>query len=351
MGHAAVRMARLTQKEMARRLGVSQALVSRALTGTAAAIDASPATVTRICRAAAEWGYRPSAAALTLKGRPTRTLGVVIKAFDDPFLGHVMGELQGLARQQGYTLLLAGWDARDRDEPGMALFDSYQVDGVVIVGSDCRPAGTRAFLGLRRRVVQIGGGPAEAGVDQVRLDERRGLAALVAHVAGLGHRRVAVVAGTAPAQVRRVQVLRQVLGTAGRTVSMHVQVPGERPDVLTAALRGLAVPRRGGRPSVVLAGDDAMAQMVLRDLYDLGLRVPQDVSLAGFDDVPAARAMIPALTTVRQPVPAMVREAFARVTGAVPAGDLVLAPELVIRESCAAPAHVNRQAERRRTHA
>ena len=80
---------------------MSQALVSRALTGTSDAIEASPVTVEKIRKAAAEWNYSPNAAALTLKGAPTGTLAVIIKNFDDPFFGHMIRICPGLAREQG----------------------------------------------------------------------------------------------------------------------------------------------------------------------------------------------------------------------------------------------------------
>jgi pyridoxal phosphate enzyme (YggS family) len=84
----------ITQKDIARRLGVSQALVSRVLTGNSEKIGVAPATAEKIRAAAAACHYRPSAAALTLKGGPTRTLGVVVKNFEDPFFGHMIGTMQ-----------------------------------------------------------------------------------------------------------------------------------------------------------------------------------------------------------------------------------------------------------------
>ena len=97
------------------------------------------------------------------------------------------------------------------------------------------------------------------------------------------------------------------------------------------------------RPTALIVADDALAQPVLRALHECGVRVPQDMSLAGMDDIPAARMMIPALTTIRQPVEAMVECAFRAVTSGSPARDLgkaktiILAPELMVRESCAPP--------------
>ncbi len=337
---AGIMSGRITQKEIARRLGVSQALVSRALTGTSAQIAASPVTVARIRKAAAAWDYRPSAAALTLKGRSSRTLGVVIKSFDDPYLGHMIGVLQGLARREGYSLLLAGWDAGERGDAGVELFRNYFVDGLLLCGSDYRPGSAMWYLRERKPVVQIGSGKAAAGVRQVASDEAHGLEQLVAYLVGLGHRQIALAGESTPAHERRERCLRELLARRGVTVPDDWVVRGG--DGLNAAVKRLA-DRDGRRPTAWMAADDATAQAILRTLHESGIRVPEDMSLTGWDDIPAARTMIPALTTVRQPVDAMVQQAFSLVTAAEGArggganGPIVIVPELVVRESCALP--------------
>jgi LacI family transcriptional regulator len=330
---------RITQKEMARRLGVSQALVSRALTGTAAQIDASPVTVARIRKAAAGWDYRPSAAALTLKGLSSRTLGVVIKSFDDPYLGHLIGVLQGLARREGYSLLLAGWDDRERGDEGVELFRKYTVDGLVLCGSDYRPSAVTGYLRERKPVVQIGGGKTAAGVRQVVADEASGLGQLVEYLVGLGHRRFGLAGGATPVHVRRERYLRMLLARRGVSVPAECVVRGGPHGANVAAAVQRLAGQGGMAPTAWMAADDATAQALLRALHDRGIRVPEDVSLTGLDDIPGARTMIPALTTVRQPVDAMVQQAFRLVTGleSVHSGRIVIAPELVVRESCATP--------------
>jgi LacI family transcriptional regulator len=335
---------RITQKEIARRLGVSQALVSRALTGTSAQIDASPVTVERIRKAAAGWDYRPSAAALTLKGLSSRTLGVVIKSFDDPYLGHLIGVLQGLARREGYSLLLAGWDESERGDEGVELFRKYAVDGLVLCGSDYRPGAATWYLRERKPVVQIGSGRCAAGVRQVVADEAHGLEQLVEYLVGLGHRRIALAGEPTPAHGRRERCLLTLLGRRGVRVPPAWVVRGASHGAadLHTAVKRLAG-RDGKGPTAWMAADDATAQTILRALHESGVRVPEDVSLTGLDDIPAARTMIPALTTVRQPVDAIVQQAFRLVTGVEGTqggrtGDrIVIAPELVVRESCAAP--------------
>jgi LacI family transcriptional regulator len=330
---------RITQKEIAGKLGVSQALVSRALSGTSERISASPATARRIRAAAAKWGYRPSAAALTLKGASARTLGVLIKDFDDPFFGHMVGELQRLARAQGYSLLLIGW-VDDKSDADVASLRKYQLDGLILCGSDIRPRAVEGFLAEGRPVAQIGVGRTMPGVRQVSFDEAQGLAQIVEFLRGLGHTEIAYVGDDSASHLRRARHLRAILRVRSDWL---VGIPRQASDGGRAAVKKwLCQSALGTRVTAIIAGDDVMAQTVRRALHECGRRVPEDVSLTGMDDIPAARMMIPALTTVRQPVQAMVRSAFRLATepqlGKQARRAILIAPELVTRESCAAPA-------------
>ncbi len=328
----------ITQKDIARRLGVSQTLVSRALTGTAGDIGAAAATIRRIRAAAAELHYRPSAAALTLRGRPTRTLGVVIKDFDDPFFGHLIGELQALALCREYVLLLTG--AGGKQELTMLL--KHRLDGLLIVGSDFAPAGLEAFAHHRVPVVFIGNGTPVPGTCRVAMDEQRGLQNLVQHLKQLGHRAIGVLGNQASPTARRLPLLRSLLENEA--------LPMRASWIVTSALTATEAGYRGmqqllrldapKRPTAVIAMEDVLAQSALRAIFEAGLRAPQDISIAGIDDIPAAAMTIPALTTIRQPTQPLVQSAFellTRPTGARKASNMVIPPKLIIRESCGRP--------------
>ena len=333
----------ITQKDIARRLGISQALVSRALTGTSAAIAASPATVERIRAAAAEWGYTPNAAALSLKGAPTRTLGVIVKDFNDPFFGHLIGILQGLAQRQHYGLLLVGWNETLTNDPAAdLLFRKYQPDGLMVCGSDYSPPSLAAFLDRGKPVVQIGLGKTLSGVHQVGIDERAGLQMMVRHLRKLGHERIGYIGLNTIPQKRREAALDAALRQEHLTVRRDWFMRAPTADTITAAMRTFLATARNRRPTALVAADDATAQTVLRALHEHGIPVPGDLSLTGFDDIPAARAMIPALTSVRQPLDRMGEEAFRLASGAAtePVGSgarIVVTPQLVVRESSGAP--------------
>lgn len=338
--HSAGMKSAVTQKDIAQRLGVSQALVSRVLTGTADRIGVSPATVQLIRQAAAACHYQPSAAALTLKGGATRTLGVVVKNFDDPFFGHMIGTMQRLAMRDRYSLLLSGWDASHTLEEGMVLFRQYRPDGLILCGSDFNPGAVELFLKDGRPVVQICTGDVAAGVQQVAFDQRAGLNALIELLFKQGHKRFGFVGDDSSANRRRALIVRELLGKSRRLSVAFVEVPQEpREGFLDEVKRLCQDPVQ--RPTALIVAHDALAQSVLRALHECGIRVPQDVSMAGMDDIPMACMMIPALTTIRQPLEAMVESAFRAVTADArrpgKVKPIVLAPELMVRESCAPP--------------
>lgn len=330
----------VTQKDIARRLGVSQALVSRVLTGTSDKIGVSPATAQAIRQAAAACHYQPSAAALTLKGGATRTLGVVVKNFDDPFFGHMIGTMQRLAMRDHYALLLSGWDALHSLDEGMVLFRKYRPDGLILCGSDFNPGAVDLFLKDGRPVVQICTGDVAPGVQQVAFDQRVGLDALIELLVKQGHKRFGFVGDDSAPNRRRALIVRELLMNSRRLPVEFVEVPQE-PEVgdLEAVKALCQDPAR--RPTALIVAHDTLAQSVLRALHECGVRVPQDMSLAGMDDIPLARMMIPALTTIRQPLEAMVQSAFRAVTAGLrklgKVKPVVLPPELMVRESCAPP--------------
>ncbi len=318
-----------TQKQIAAKLGLSQTLVSRVLAGRGEEIGAAKTTIRRIKQLAAEWNYQPNASSLALLGAPTRTIGIVVKDFEDPFFGCLIGTLQGLAREHGHSLLLSGGEFQD-----LEALRRHAIDGIILTGSDFFPS-ILGPKGLSK--VQIGMGRITPDAQQIHMDERAALYELVEYLTGLGHRRIGFVGYTTPNHKRRLELLQTELVTRGLPVqssffdSMNPgtdRVPGKR------LLEGKT------RPTAVVAGDDKMALAFMRYAYARGLRIPEDLSLAGVDDIPAAVQAIPPLTTIRQPLKAMAEKAYNLLTEGNPyqgREPLCLKGELIIRETCGYP--------------
>lgn len=324
-----------TQQQIARHLGISQALVSRALSGRAGEIGAAPATVEKIRRAAAAWNYQPNSSALALLGAPTRTIGVVVKNFEDPYFGRLIGELQRLACECQHSLLLTGGSDEDQ-----AALQKHRVDGVILAGSDFLPELLKSPAGQRPPVVQIGTGPQLPESVQIFLDEEHGISELVGHLAGLGHRDIGFVGKAIPANQRRGEILRRTLKARGLPVRKDWFLTGEAQEAETAEaavnrLRGLK-----HLPSALMAAEDDIALALISALARAGWSVPRDFSVVGIDDIPASAWMLPSLTALRQPVAGMARAAMtALIGGAKPARQIIMRGQLILRESCAPPGH------------
>ena len=133
----------VSQKQIAERMGVSIALVSRVLSGKAAEIGITAETIKRVQQAAEEMGYVPSAAALTLKGKATRTIGVAVYDFNDPFFGTLIQQLQIQAHAHDYSLVLAGFLNRTPDEQDLQPLHKHSIDGLIVLDPRRMHAGCR----------------------------------------------------------------------------------------------------------------------------------------------------------------------------------------------------------------
>lgn len=332
----------ITQKEIAKRLGVSQALVSRVLAGTADRIGVAAGTAARIRREAERLEYRPSAAAQSLRGGPSRTLGVLVRDFGDPFFGQMIAELSSVAHLARYSIVLASYDPAAGETADVASLMRYRVEKLVLCGSHFPAALVNHFVRSGARVVQIGVGPAPRGAARVSADESSGLERLVTYLRQLGHRDIGYLGGGMAANRRRQEIVRRCLSSEGLRLRPEwwVTVAGTAADAGYQAVLRLLQGGRRRLPTALVAADDMMALGGLRALHERGIAVPGDISMAGFDDVPFAGLSVPALTTVRQPVRDMVRVACRLLEEpAIPGEDItrLVRPELIIRESCAAP--------------
>ncbi|MCF7839135.1 MAG: LacI family transcriptional regulator, partial [Candidatus Marinimicrobia bacterium] len=241
---------------------------------------------------------------------------------------------QGLARRHHYALLLAGGAPDDLS----ALWKDAP-DGLMVVGSDFCPAGLDVFLKAGKPVTQIGWGVLRPGVSRVAMDQAAGLGGLVDYLAGLGHRRFGWLGSAQAPNRRREALLRGALRQRGLALAGAARLDLPPAEAGAAGMTHLLARSARCAPTAVIAADDVMALGALRALHAAGRWAPEAISLAGIDDIPAARLAIPALTTLRQPVRRMIDAAFRNLLGrdGPPAPETLIAPELIVRESCGNP--------------
>jgi DNA-binding LacI/PurR family transcriptional regulator len=337
-----------TLEQVAALAGVSRATVSRVVNGSP---KVSQVVRAQVERAVAKLGYVPNRAARSLVTRRADSVALVVsephaRFFSEPFFaGMVRGVSAALAETGIQLLLLIA-----QDLPGRGRLERYvvggHVDGVLLAslhGDDPLPgtlerAGVPAVLvgrpagGVSR---SIGAAPAS----YVDADNRGGARAAVEHLAGRGRRRIATITGSLDMGVGldRLEGWRDGLAAAGLSGAGDLVEPGDFTEEGGAAAMARLLERPGEPVDAVFAASDLMAAGALRALRGAGRRVPEEVAVVGFEDSAVARYAQPPLTTVRQPIEEMGRQAtrllLAQVAGEAGGMHLILDTELVVRSS------------------
>lgn len=326
--------------DVAARAGVSTATVSRVLSGSAMAL---PETRERVLEAARELAYRPSGVARALKRAETRTLGLLVTDIANPFFPQIVRAVEDEAHARGYGVLLCNAaDDPAREIATLDLLVERRVDGIVVASGRATRRLGRRLAELPIPVVLVNADVRWPGVAVIGTTQRTGARLAAEHLLGLGHRRLAFVgapAGHAAGGPRRAGVL-DALRAAGLGADALEIVPGDgRVEGGAASVERLLEGR--ARPTGIVAYNDLAAIGILRGLRSVGLRVPADASVVGFDDIEPASWTEPPLTTIRQPTTEMGRWAVERIAGALrgAASDdrVALEPELIVRGSTGPP--------------
>jgi DNA-binding LacI/PurR family transcriptional regulator len=282
-----------TIRTVAERAGVSKSLVSLVLRDSP---HVSPARREAVQQAMDELGYRPNAIARQLTTRRTQTIGVLLNDLRNPWFVDCLDGLTTVLNEHGYRCLLA--DARVDRQADQALLSGFlelRVDGLVLVGSmPSTPAITAAAAAVPT-VVAAGRDVVLPRVDVVANDDRIGTTLAVEHLIGLGHRRIAHLAGThgAVAQLRR-EAYRDVMTAHGLEITVE-QADMTEEGGYRAAVRLLG---GAGRPTAVFAVNDISCIGAMSAAHELGLRVPNDVSMVGYDNTSLAQVRHLWLTSI-----------------------------------------------------
>ncbi|MEM9498939.1 MAG: LacI family DNA-binding transcriptional regulator [Pseudomonadota bacterium] len=298
-----------TLRDVARKAGVSTATVSRCLNDPGKVVKD---TRERVQAAVDALGYMPNFAARVMAARQSQTIGAIIPTMDNAIFARGLQSFQEELHHEGYTLLLSSTAYRpDIEEEQIRALVARGADGLLLIGQD-RVPGIYDFLRQRNvpSILAWSYAP-DTPVPCVGFDNRAAMRALAEAVIAQGHTRIGMIAGLSAGNDRarnRLQGARDAVRRAG--LSQDALLVAETPygvqEGMTVFRQFMADP---APPTAVMCGNDVLAVGALREAQRLGLRVPADVSVTGFDDLEFAHIVAPALTTVHVPHRAMGRAA------------------------------------------
>lgn len=330
-----------TIHDVAARAGVSISTVSRALSGSGY-VRAERRRL--IFQAAEELGYVPHASAQSLRSRHSGVIGVVVGSMDNPHTVDLVNSIQSFAGDRGYTVLFTSvTDAGEvREREALQAMLRQRPDGLIVATlqspvSDrlLRQAGNSGLP-----TILIGRSLADAGVDSISSNYQRGSEVLTDYLLDIGHRRIAFL-GAAFSEAEHIGRLRGYLVALRRARIKIRQAwivgdnePGKPsyPTFLTGYFGAKRLLQLPSRPTAIMARNDIAAIGAIQAIREAGLSVPDDISVAGFDNIPLAGYIAPALTTMSQPTEKEGELAAEFLLGRLERPDEVIPPRKLILE-------------------
>jgi DNA-binding LacI/PurR family transcriptional regulator len=331
---------RASIKDIARMARVSHSTVSRALRESPLV---NPETAEKIRRIAAENGFRASAVARSLATRRTNTIGVVVTSIADPFVAEVVNGIEEEALAHNYSVFLANCHAdSERELKVVHSFEDRRVDGIVVTASRVGALYASLLGQMRIPIVLVNNQHPTRYAHSVLIENFEASRRAVGYLIQLGHRRIAYIGDRLGygSDSERFSGYRAALDEAGIPFQPKLVVHGDGKaegggPAIDTLLAGTDL------PTAVFCYNDMTAIGALKRIRARGLRVPDDISLVGFDDLPLALYMEPPLTTVRQPKHEMGRLAMKALlkmlAGLEAEQNVMVSGELIVRESTAPP--------------
>lgn len=294
----------VTMKDVARLAGVSQSTVSRVLTPTSSGVVISEETRSRVLAAVRELDYHPNQYARTLRGQKSQMIAMMIADISNPFYHPMVRAVQDVAFQHRYDVLIANSDhAREKEMLFLESVVRRPVDGVILVPYHIADAELDELITRTGVAVgAIGGHIQHPLVDTASADDAQASLDLIDWlIRQRGHRRIAMLCADRrfPVTIRRLDAFRRAMAAASLDIPSEYVVEGDWS--VESGQRGLAsLIALDPPPTAVFAASDTIAIGALEMAKEAGLRVPEDVAIVGFDDIPEAHWVRPRLTTVAQ---------------------------------------------------
>lgn len=337
---------RVTIADVARAAGVSPGTVSRVLNSSSPTIRISKATQKQVRETARRLGYRPNMIASALRTQRTGVIGAIVRDINDPFLSLLARELQKVAHAEGVELLFGNAEYDPKIADRQLEFMRNWFDGLVVIGDMLGHQAAISNLDNTDMpsVALANGAAAQWSQPLISIDDAAGVRLGLDYLCSLGHRRIAFIGNTEYAGIRtRWATFQQIVEERGLYWNDNYLQPCRASRLAAAAcaerLLSLPIP-----PTAIFCMADLLALGALSTIWRLGWRVPESVSVLGFDDIEESQTAYPPLSTIRQPVRDMAEQSFKLLTRLISGSPVdqehlpvVIEPKLIVRKSCAPP--------------
>lgn len=341
---------RVTIIDVARAASVHPSTVSRVLNARED-LAVLPETRARVIAVAKKLGYRPSLLARSLRLQRTFTLGMLVANITNPLFPGMIKGVDDTGHARGYNLVLCNTeDNPEREATYLRVLEQWHVDGLLIASSFTSDTTLAALRRERFPFVLVNRGTRSTENLSVQPDNRQGMAQAVEHLFGLGHRRIGLLAGpqsTTTGQ-ERLEGGRAALRSHRIRLDDHLVVVSEAFQEENGYRAGRRLLRTAEPPTAVICANDLIALGLLRAAREVGLAVPADLSIVGFNDIPRSDLLDPPLTTVHVPQHEMGVRAANLLIAAIEGEPIerkrdILPTRLIVRGSTAAPAKAARR--------
>jgi LacI family transcriptional regulator len=329
---------RITLHDVADLAGVSHQTVSRVINKSS---NVRPETRDKVEAAILELGYRPNAIARSMVRGITRTLGCITPNFTDPVFTRIIESAQAEARRQGFFLLIGSAATVEEVEPLLNELLNRRVDGLIVLNArdDERYKMLLPLASTGSPIVYVKNSPREERVSSVSCDDIHGGYLATRYLLELGHRQIAIILGLGNEQCtsERLEGYRRALQEVGLSPREDLILQGDwsAPSGSSAITHLLD---RSQDFSAVFALNDRMAAGAIQKLREVGYRIPEEISVIGYDNMPLCTLIYPTLTTVEQPLDYFGEQASSILINQILTGDseplrICAKPQLIIRES------------------
>jgi LacI family transcriptional regulator len=330
---------RASLKFLAEHLGLSPSTISFVLNNTPGRSIPEP-TRERVRAAAAHFNYHPSMIARTLQGKRMQTVGILLPELGEGYHSQVLSGIGDLLMQEGYFYFTVHHRHKtDLIQAYPTLLQSRGVDGILAID-------THLTDPLPLPTVLVAGHTTLPNIPNVVLDHEHAARLALGHLYDLGHRKIVFMKGqsiSTDTEYRwdaTMQVARDLGLVVDRKLTIQLDKDSTSPEIGYPAIHTLIERKRAF--TAILCFNDVSAMGSIRALHDAGFRVPDDVSIVGFDDIQSASFHVPRITTIRQPLKLMgstaAKALLLKLSGESMPSILRIEPELIVRESTAAPA-------------